>query len=103
MKLVYTHENHLIVGNMVNLIENEGISVTLKNQFSGGAAGDIAPHETWPEIWVAQDDFDTALKIIEVALLSSNKPDWHCDECGESNPASFEICWHCESPHSNKA
>jgi len=47
MKLLYTNENRLLVNNVLNLVENAGIAISLKNEFAGGAAGLLVPHETW--------------------------------------------------------
>jgi hypothetical protein len=29
---------------------------------------------------------------------TSYLPEWSCNQCGEDNPGSFEICWHCGRP-----
>lgn len=95
LTLLYTHENRLIVSNLANILENATISVHLKNEYAGAAAGDIVPHETWLEIWVDEMDFDSAMSIIEKNTAELNRPDWQCEHCGEFNPVSFELCWQC--------
>jgi hypothetical protein len=97
MKLLYTNENRLLVNNVLNIVENEGIEIMLKNEFTGGAAGDIAPHETWLEVWVEDEDFYRASRLIE-AIESNTGPGWECTSCGEFNDASFEVCWSCHNP-----
>ena len=97
IKLLYTHENRLIVSNIANLLEQLGISIHLKNEYAGAAASDIVPHETWLEIWVDETDYDKALANVEQLTANSNAPDWLCNQCNESNPASFELCWQCGS------
>lgn len=42
MTLVFTRENKLIVENARNLLALEGIETVMKNEFSSGAAGDLA-------------------------------------------------------------
>ena len=97
MKKVYTHENQFIVNNMKNIIEAENIDTFLKNEFTQGAIGEIPSFETWPEIWVVEDsDAKKALAIINKIQHASRREDWMCNHCGESNDASFEVCWQCQ-------
>ncbi|MGJ8693129.1 MAG: DUF2007 domain-containing protein [Thalassotalea sp.] len=101
MKMVYTNENQFIVNNVKNLIEAQGIKTFLKNEFSQGAVGEIAVFDAWPEIWVLEDAEHTqALKIAQLSQNINESPDWLCKQCKESNDASFEICWQCQSSNS---
>jgi hypothetical protein len=99
MKLLYTRENRYLVYNIQNVIENSGIETMLKNEYAIGAVGDLAPHESWLELWlVNDDDYDEALDIINNTLKNSD-PDWVCSKCNEVNAASFEFCWKCHTSH----
>jgi hypothetical protein len=98
MKLIYTNENRFIVSNIRNIIQNSGIETQLKNEYIAGAAGDLAPLDTWLEIWVKEDkDYNKAIKIIKDLKQTDNELDWVCDECHELNHAAFEICWQCQA------
>ncbi len=97
LKLLYTHENRLIVSNIANVLEQANINIHLKNEYAGAAAGDIVPHETWLEIWVDESKHEQASHIIDQILDASNSADWYCKQCNEPNPASFELCWQCNS------
>jgi hypothetical protein len=98
MKLVYTHENPLLVGNVQNLIEQAGIALSLKNQFASSAVGELSAFDSWPEIWVVNDaDYARAAEIVASALSASNAPEWTCPQCQELNDAAFEHCWNCQS------
>jgi len=98
MKLIYTHENSFLVSNIKNIVENEGLAVVLKNEFAGGGAGDLAPLDTWVELWVVNDaDYDRAMMMINNFQSSGGKADWLCPSCGEDNSGSFEFCWNCQS------
>ena len=94
MQKVFTHENRLIVYNMKNLLEEQGIECLIKNEFAGGGVGDLAPFETWPELWVHKKDFNKAEKIC-LAVSQDSQETWLCHHCGESNDDSFQICWNC--------
>jgi putative signal transducing protein len=97
MKLIYTNENRYLVHNIQNLVENADIEIMLKNEFAAGAAGDLVPHETWLELWVANDsDYDKAMQTIKSSFSASSDADWICRNCNEKNGASFEFCWSCQ-------
>jgi hypothetical protein len=68
MTKVFTHENRLIVFNIRNLLEAEGIPTVVENEFSSSAVGDLSPFETWPEVWILDDaDLPRALDIVDRA------------------------------------
>lgn len=97
MKLVYTHANRLLVSNAYNILEEEGLEVVFRNEFIGGAAGDLSPFDTWLEVWVKEDVQQRhAQSILEQRFKNGESADWNCHQCGEINGASFEICWNCQ-------
>ena len=62
---IYTHENRLILFNIRNLLQAEGIETTVRNEFSSSAVGDLSPFETWPELWLLRDeDLPRAQRIL---------------------------------------
>lgn len=96
MKLVFTHPNHFAVSNARNLVQRRGIQCEVRNEFAGGAIGELAPIDTWPELWVIDDrDYDQAIKLIDSAQARADEEDWYCGNCGERNAATFELCWNC--------
>ncbi len=98
MKLIFTQQNRFLVSNARNIIENAGIETVLRNEYASGAAGDLAPFDTWLELWVVNDaDYAEAMKIIEAISSRNPQEDWVCPNCGERNDASFEICWQCQN------
>jgi len=98
MKMIYSNENHFIVNNVKNLIEAQGISTFIKNEFSQGAVGEISAFDSWPEIWVFDDsDFEQANEIVKSSQSTGTDVDWVCENCAEKNGPSFEICWNCQS------
>lgn len=97
MKMVYTHENSLLVGNARNLLEQAGITVIMKNEFTSGGTGELSFLDTWPEIWVLDNaDYPRAVRVIETALSDNAADDWVCNSCGEHNDPSFQLCWQCQ-------
>lgn len=99
MKLVYTHPNSMVVGTMASLLAQAGIETEYRNELLGGAVGEIAPGETWVELWVINDgDAEEGTRLIKAAMEEPEREDWLCTLCEESNPATFEVCWHCGNP-----
>lgn len=98
MKLIYTHENLVLVVHAKNLLEQQGLPAILKNEFARGAVGDISALSAWPEVWVMNDaDYDAAVKIIREAVMESHSGSWTCTTCNEENDGSFDFCWSCET------
>lgn len=88
----------MIIGSLAGLLEQEGIQSEIRNDFLGGAAGEIAPGETWIELWVLEvSQVARAEQIIEDAMQAPQGEDWQCRRCKETNPATFETCWNCGS------
>jgi hypothetical protein len=102
MKLIYSNENQFLVNNAKNIIENNNIEVTLKNEFASGAAGVLAPIDTWVELWIINDaDEDQAKDILLKSLKKQSQDDWLCQRCQEKNDASFDVCWQCQNEKDN--
>lgn len=98
MKKVFTHENRLIVFHVKNLLQGQGIDCQVKNEFSSGGVGDLSPFETWPEIWVDDEQTSEAEQIINQHSLDVTiDSEWICPHCGERNDGNFKICWNCNA------
>lgn len=96
MKLLYSSENKIFVDNIKNVLTMNGIECEMKNEYLGSAAGDLAPFDTWPELWVVYPEhYKKAQNLIDDMEKNVGRADWFCHKCKESNAASFEICWHC--------
>jgi hypothetical protein len=95
---IYTHPMLYQVVNVQNLLQLNGIETRVRNQYAGGAAGDLAINETWVELWLCDErDQEKAALIIE-SLTQQAQESWSCGSCGERNSGSFEFCWQCQSP-----
>ena len=102
MKLVYSHPNSMIIGNMASALHEIGKCTETRNDILGGASGEIAPGETWIELWVVNDrQFKVATKRIEEILMQPEREEWICNHCRESNPATFDWCWQCKRTTEN--
>ncbi len=98
MKLVYTQENRFDVSAMQAFLESHGVATFLKNEHTSSIMGEVPFFEVWPEIWVADELFETAQELVQEAQVTPvDGADWLCGACREQNPGTFEICWQCES------
>ena len=96
MKRVYSHPNFMILGSMSSALNEEGIETEIRNNILGGATGEIAPGETWIELWVVNEaQVEAATLRIQEILEQPDRDDWLCNRCQESNPATFDVCWQC--------
>ena len=96
MKKLYTHENRMIVYNLKNVLQGEGIDTIVSNEFAAGGAGDLATFDTWPELWIEDETrLQQAQAIIQGIQTGTESDDWFCRACREQNGASFQFCWKC--------
>lgn len=100
MRKVYSCSNIIELSPYKFALEAAGIKYLIKNEFSQGAVGELPPAESWPQIWVInQQDADKAEQICsQVESKQQNSDiDWICHNCNETNASSFEYCWQCQT------
>ncbi|MCB1729106.1 MAG: DUF2007 domain-containing protein [Halieaceae bacterium] len=96
MRLVYTHPALIVVSQARSELEMQGIKCMLRNEYAAGAIGELSPIDAWPELWVLENrDWQRATRALEKMQTETGEADWQCARCGNSNPATFETCWHC--------
>ena len=86
------------VESLKEILEQEGIVCTVKNQQGSSLAGEVPFAEVFPELWVLNnDDFPKAQEIVE--SWHQGQPAevtaWTCKKCGESHEKDFTTCWKC--------
>ncbi len=78
-----------------SIMKNETISTWMGFGFPFPSMA--APTFAWPEVWVADEDYEEAVKILEEmknAKPSSAGP-WECANCGETVNPELDECWNC--------
>ena len=94
MKRVYSSFNRIAAHHARNLLESEGISCEMRNEFLSSAMGELPPAECQAEVWVL-DDEDAARALGVLRRPPPAGPDWRCARCGESSGPQFTQCWKC--------
>ena len=98
MKQVFVSQHLFEVEMRKERLEQAGIRCLIKNQRSSGLAGEIPFTETFPELWVVQDeDAYRARQVLDEDLITqpSNPDAWVCIQCGEHHENQFSECWKC--------
>lgn len=98
MKKIYSSGNRYQVWHVKNILENEGIACTIKNELLATAMGELPPIECWLEVWLTDtSQYEQAEKIIRKNLseMEIKRPDWTCSKCGEELEHQFTTCWSC--------
>lgn len=97
MKRVFSSEALAEIGHLKNVLEQNGIHCTIRNEQLSGALGEVPFLECLPELWVLDDaEVEAANRLIEEqrAPADSAEP-WRCQFCGESNDGQYAACWSC--------
>jgi len=98
MKLVYSHQNFAQVGLIRGILERERIPVVTRNEHLSSLVGRLPALEIWPQLWVADEDFQLAQSIISEFqnALQTEYEDWICPRCGSQNDGNMGACWKCD-------
>lgn len=97
MKRVYVSADPVQCGWLESILVSAGIRCLVRNNYLGGAIGELPLNEAWPEIWVIDErDARLAEGLIADALAPrKSRPDWRCEHCGEISEGQFKQCWNC--------
>jgi Putative prokaryotic signal transducing protein len=95
MKRVFRAASLIQVAHARNVLLTAGIQSELRNQYLAGALGDLPMLETWPQLFVADDDESAALRALARAAAAPTGKPWTCPQCGEHLEPQFTNCWRC--------
>ena len=84
-----------------DVLESYGIACEIRREYLGGAAGELPPIETWPELWLLDgSQVEQARQLVQEALeppKTTSSWNWTCPECREDIESQFSECWNCGS------
>ena len=69
MKKVFVSQSLVEVEMRKECLEQAGIRCMIKNQRSSSLAGEIPFTEVFPELWVQDEDYDRARRLLEEGLV----------------------------------
>lgn len=95
MKRVFRAASLIQVAHARNVLLTAGIPSELRNQYLAGALGDLPMLETWPQLYVEDEDESAALRALARAASSPTGTGWVCSDCGETLEPQFTSCWRC--------
>jgi hypothetical protein len=84
---------------LVDQLARSGVRARVRNAHLSSLAGELPFGQVLPEVWLERDgDAHAGSTILEDYVARKTLPigeDRQCPECGEDNPANFELCWQC--------
>ena len=88
------------VESLKEMLDQQDIPCTIKNQQGSNLAGEVPFAEVFPELWVLNDeDLPKAKEFLDDWREAQpvETTDWTCSQCGESQTKEFTTCWNCET------
>lgn len=79
-------------------LARHGIGAHVLNLHVQGAVGELPPEAALPQVWIADArDRERARAVLAAHEADARRvgPPCFCGDCGEENPAGFELCWRC--------
>lgn len=79
------------------MLEAEGIACVVKNRELSITAGEVPPIETWPSLWVVDDERAAEAERLVASVMHDEAPrdPWTCSSCGAEVDGHFAACWRC--------
>lgn len=99
---LFTSYDSFLVQSVRSELDALAIPYMVKNEFAGGAIGELPWQEAQQELWLLDEGWaDKAHRVVD-ALVSNRKgaekreaTEWVCATCDENNGPAFDSCWHC--------
>jgi hypothetical protein len=92
---VFRAASLISVAHARNILLTAGIQSELRNHYLAGALGDLPMLETWPQLFVEDEDESAALTALARASQLPTGSPWTCGHCGERLEPQFTHCWRC--------
>ena len=98
MKQVFVSQNLVEVESFREILTQDGITCTIKNERGSSLAGEVPFAEVFPELWVIYDeDYPKAKELLDnwEKAGGDGGTAWKCQSCGEQHSSEFTSCWKC--------
>ena len=99
MKRLYQCRDIIEAQTLSDLLTSHRIRNHIFNANAIGGTGEIPFVETYPEIWIEEEEQreKASALIDEYEQTNTDGDDQVCPYCNERNPANFDFCWKCKS------
>lgn len=103
MHKLFGSDERFLIQRLRSELEEAGIPYLIKNEYVGGAVGELPWQDVQQEVWLLDDSWlHQASKVVESlsegARCYCENSDWQCEQCLEINEGAFAICWQCQAP-----
>ncbi|WP_394221431.1 DUF2007 domain-containing protein [Alteromonas gracilis] len=101
MKKLFSSQDAFELQAIRSELDALSIPYMVKNEFAGGAIGELPWQDSQQEVWLVDDSwYARASKVVNAFIQKANdapvaSEDWRCNNCGEENGSAFEVCWQC--------
>ncbi|GJL53808.1 MAG: hypothetical protein NPIRA02_09400 [Nitrospirales bacterium] len=98
MRKLFVSQSLIEVESRKDMLDQEGILCTIKNQQGSSLAGEVPFAEVFPELWVINDgEYARAKAILDQwdDASPSETSIWICVGCSECHTGEFTTCWKC--------
>lgn len=103
MKKLFVSQLLIEVESLKEVLEDAGIRCMVKNRQGSSLAGEVPFAEVFPELWVNDEDEDSAKQILAARTGTTpvGESSWTCPDCSEQHAGSFTACWKCGRQRDN--
>lgn len=95
MKKLFSSPFRHEIDYIMELLASEHIPCLLRNQHLTNLFGQLPYEETVMSLWVEDDDYDAALKIIAPIDQAPQKVGLVCPKCGDTIVPPLKVCLSC--------
>ena len=99
MRKVFGSANLIEVKTVQHLLDAAGIATELRNEHTGTMLplGDLSEIELRVKDARQAEAAEAVVRdyVNTTRSADDTRPDWRCTPCGDSSPASFDVCWQC--------
>ena len=96
MKRLYDAANRIDAFLLRDRLLHANIDAHVFNQHMEAVSGDVPFGVAGPQVWVDDEDHARATDVLRSFEAERGRSgSVPCTQCGEENPATFELCWKC--------
>lgn len=100
MKEIFRDSDHSKVALCQSILEAEGIKTFLRNEHLSSTEALIPVF--YPALCVVNEaEYEQAVEVLRLRFQADQErvelPDVNCPNCQEENPATFDVCWSCQT------